>query len=340
MKLNSANFTEADLSGANLDKADLSSANLYGTNLNRAGLRSTDLSGAYLGAASLNEADLSGANLLRAVLNGASLVEANLSRVNLRSARLIGANLRMVRLTQANLSFANFQGADLGTANLTEATLVRTNFARANLMGCLIYGISAWDLSLEEANQTNLVITSSNEPNITVDDLEVAQFIYLLLNHKKLRNVINAVTDRGVLILGRFGDGGLELLQAIAAKLRELNYLPIIFDFERPEGRSYTETVKTLAGLSRFIIADLSGPSVPLELFATVPDFKIPFVPIIEKGRKKFPMFVELQEYPWGLSSVEFENKDHLLELLPAKIINPAEEKHQERQKLLEQLFS
>src|ERR1700730_16004916 len=69
---------------------------------------------------------------------------------------------------------------------------------------------------------------SKNEPIITVDDLEVAQFIYLLLNHQKLRNVLNAVTERGVLLLGRFGGGGLEVLQAVAVKLREAQYLPII----------------------------------------------------------------------------------------------------------------
>jgi hypothetical protein len=193
---------------------------------------------------------------------------------------------------------------------------------------------------VEEANQSDLIITAPGEPKITVDDLEVAQFIYLLLNHQKLRAVLNTVTDRGVLLLGRFSEGGLDRLQAVAAKLREAKYLPIIFDFERPESRNYTETIKTLAGLSRFIIADLSGPSVPQELYATVPHYKIPFVPILEKGTKKFAMFVDILEYPWVLQPVEFENGDQLLELLPEKIITPAEEKHQERQKLLEQLFS
>src|ERR1700676_5364582 len=70
--------------------------------------------------------------------------------------------------------------------------------------------------------------------------------------------------------------------------------IPIIFDFERPQDRNFTKTVKTLVGLSRFIIADLSGPSVPQELYATVPHFKIPFVPIIETGRKPFAMAVDL----------------------------------------------
>ena len=37
-----------------------------------------------------------------------------------------------------------------------------------------------------------------------VDDLEVAQFIYLLLNNQNVRQVIDTITSKIVLILGRF----------------------------------------------------------------------------------------------------------------------------------------
>jgi hypothetical protein len=186
----------------------------------------------------------------------------------------------------------------------------------------------------------NLIITRHNEPAITVDNLELAQFIYLLLKYEKLRDVLNTVTQRGVLLLGRFGDGGLELLQAIADKLREFKYLPIIFDFDRPENRDYTETVKTLVGLSRFVIIELSGPSVPQELYATVPHFSIPFVPILRKGSRQYVMFTDLLKYPWVLSPVEFEDTENLLELMPAKIIEPAEDKAKARQEQLSNLFN
>jgi hypothetical protein len=72
-----------------------------------------------------------------------------------------------------------------------------------------------------------------------------------LITHFKLRNVIDAVSRKGVLLLGRFGRGGLELLRALGERLRVAGFLPIIFDFERPAARNYTETVMTLAGLSR-----------------------------------------------------------------------------------------
>jgi hypothetical protein len=185
-----------------------------------------------------------------------------------------------------------------------------------------------------------LIITPDGEAIITVDDLEVAQFIHLLLNHQKLRNVLNAVTAKGVLILGRFGGGGLEVLQAIAVKLRATGYLPIIFDFERPQTHDYTETVKTLTGMVRFVIVDLSGPSVPQELSHTIPFFDIPFVPILEKGKHSYSMFVDLLKYDWVLRPpLEFATVEELLARIPSEVIAPAEKKHQARQKLLDELF-
>ena len=61
------------------------------------------------------------------------------------------------------------------------STLLGTDLTGANLTDCRIHGISAWRLSLAEAKQQNLIITPDHEPKITVDNIEVAQFIYLLL---------------------------------------------------------------------------------------------------------------------------------------------------------------
>jgi Pentapeptide repeats (8 copies) len=322
-------FKEADLSDANL-----AGANLSGANFTRAYLKKADLSRADLRKANLNythfiEAKLINADLSRALLDGTNFCTAN----------LLGADLSDANLTGANLSGANLINADLSRANLSYATLVDTDLTKATLTQCTIYGIAAWNVQLQGATQDSLVITREDEPAITVDDLEVAQFIYLLLHHEKLRNVLNAVTKKGVLILGRFGGGGLEVLQAIAAKLREEKYLPIIFDFERPQAQDYTETVQTLAGLARFVIVDLSGPSVPQELYATAPHHDIPFVTIIEVGRKEHSMFRDLLKYPWVFPPITFTDKEQLIELLPSRIIEPAEKKCQERQVLLNQLF-
>ena len=78
-------------------------------------------------------------------------------------------------------------------ANLALAHLIRTDFSDATLIGCQVYGVSVWEVILQGAIQRQLIISRADEPTVEVDDLEVAQFIYLLLNHSKLRKIINAV---------------------------------------------------------------------------------------------------------------------------------------------------
>ena len=52
---------------------------------------------------------------------------------------------------------------------------------------------------MKGATQSNLIITPHNESVIQVDNLEVAQFIYLLLNNEKVRTVIDTITSKVVL---------------------------------------------------------------------------------------------------------------------------------------------
>jgi Pentapeptide repeats (8 copies) len=286
-------------------------------------------------------------DLRGARLNGAKLLKANLLKANLYKADLIwadlqGADLWGADLWEANLRSANLSRARLSGADLRHAILVDTNLTGADLTGCRVYGVSAWGLKLEGAKQENLIITPEDEPEIRVDDLEVAQFIYLLLNREKIRNVIDSVTRRGVLVLGRFQEGGLDLLQAIAAWLRRPEnggYLPLLFDFPRPESKTYTDTIKTLAGLARFVIVDLSGPSVPQEITATVDLYEIPFVPIIEKERKEWSMFRDFLVKERVLEPVRFVDQDHLLEVLAKEAIAPAEKLIEKRQRRLDEIF-
>jgi uncharacterized protein YjbI with pentapeptide repeats len=107
------------------------------------------------------------------------LREVDLEGANLPDSLLQGANLYMVDLHEADLTKANLYEADLHGANLQRALLVQTNFEGANLTGCFVYGISAWNVHLAGAQQSDLIITPSDDPVITVDNLEVAQFIYL-----------------------------------------------------------------------------------------------------------------------------------------------------------------
>jgi uncharacterized protein YjbI with pentapeptide repeats len=325
--LTGANLFEADLTGAGLNGADLTRANLTGANLTGTYLFEADLTGANLGGADLTRADLTRANLTRVNLGGANLTRVNLGGANLARANLGGANLTRADLTGANLAGANLDEGNLGGANLENAHLVDAHLVNADLTGCRVYGMSAWDLHLEGAKQADLIITRKGQPEVTVDNLEVAQFIYLLLNNEKIRDVIDTIGKKGVLLLGRFTEGRLAILERLRDELRRRDFLPMVFNFDKPETKDFTETVRLLAGLSSFVIADITNPrSAPLELQATVPECMVPFVPILEKGQEPFAMLQDLRNaHPDRvLDVIRYPSVERLVEVLDVEIIEPA----------------
>jgi hypothetical protein len=295
-----------------------------------ANLSEADFNGADLGRARLNWANLSEANLSGALLYKADLSAANLKAADLNGADLNGADLREADLSAANLSKANLTGANLAEAELQSAILVDTDLTGADLTGCRIYGVSAWGLKLDRTKQQNLVITREDEPTVTVDNIEVAQFIYLLLHYEKIRDVIDTIGKKGVLLLGRFTDGRMVVLERLREKLRDLGFVPMVFNFDKPETKDFTEAVRVMCGLSHFVIVDITNPrSAPLELQATVPDIMVPFAPILEQGEEPFSMFVDLQnKYDWVLQPVVgYPSVDRLIEVLEDKVVRPAEAK-------------
>jgi uncharacterized protein YjbI with pentapeptide repeats len=337
--LSEADLSRADLHGANLREAELSGAELSGADLRWADLRA-NLREAFLCEARLFRANLSGADLHGANLRGADLWEANLSEADLHGADLRGADLTVANLSRADLIGADLSRtilykADLSGANLSEAdlsyvSLVDANITDADLTGCRIYGVSAWGLRLsDKTKQQNLNIARwDEESKITVDNIEVAQFVYLLLHNEKIRDVIDTVGKKGVLLLGRFTEGRIAVLERLRAELRERGYLPIVFNFDKPETKDFTETVRLLAGLSHFVIADITNPkSAPLELQATVPEIMVPFLPIIAEGEKPFAMLGDLwiKHRDWVFEPLHYSSLDALVAALDQEIIGPAE---------------
>jgi uncharacterized protein YjbI with pentapeptide repeats len=344
-----------DLSGANLSHAHLSYAHLARANLREADLSEANLSNANLArvdltnAKNVRTAQLEYANLTSAKLTGLNLSGANLVDTDLVAAKLGGTDLRWAKLLQANLSGADLTGADLGGAdlrgaNLTETDLTRTKclgtdfsdamlnrskFRKADLTGARIYGISAWDLDLEGAVQRDLVITPREESTVTVDDIEVAQFIYLLLNNDSIRKVIDTVTSKVVLILGRFTPERKAVLDSLRKDLRQRHYLPVVFDFEKSPNQTRDETIATLAGMARFVIADLTdAKSILQELRGIVPSRPmLPVQPILLTGQKEPGMFDFFRPFPWVLATQYYESPGELLANVAERLIEPAERK-------------
>lgn len=324
--LSEANLIRADLRGSNLPEADLRNANLRQADLRRANLPAANAYEANVSGADLRRARLSAADLRRADLREANLSNANLFRANLSWADLSRADLTSANLFRADLSGANLSAARLRGANLTRATLVETGLWNVDLSSARIYGVSVWNVRGTPATQTDLRITADDEATVTVDDLKVAQFLHLVLNNAEIRNVIDTVARKAVLILGRFTPDRKAVLDALRGALRERNYAPILFDFDQPTTRNLRETVSALAYLSRFIIADLTDPvSVPLELQAIVPVVKVPVCAILQKDHSLFSTFATLLDYPWVIPPYRYSDLDDLLAELDSHVIAPAE---------------
>lgn len=238
----------------------------------------------------------------------------------------------------AYLVDANLAGADLSGADLTDARLVKSDLRGANITGCRIHGASAWGLQLEGATQSNLIITrDEDEPDITVDNLEVAQFVHLLINNANVRNVIDSISSKVVLILGRFTPERKMILDQLREALRNHNYSPILFDFDKPASRDLTATISTLAHMARFIIADLTdSKSVPYELATIVPTTPVPVQLILLSGDKEFSLFGDLaNRHHWVLPIFYYEDMEGLFAKMVEEVIGPAESKARELKKSL-----
>ena len=359
--LRDADLSGSDMYGSFLMHAKLHNAKLDKVVLNKSDVAFADFSGASLVRARLDdllgwnaifyEADLSHANLSRSMLVDASFIQATLHRAwfdsaNLGSAKFMDADLAGASLTAANLSRAvlsttnltstdfnsailtdaALNGADLTSASLSGALMIRTILTDAILKDCWVYGTSVWDVVGEPQIESGLRVSAARATPITVDDLKVAQFVYLISENHELRDVIDSVGKKGVLVLGRFTERK-HVLEAIRGRLSESDLLPIVFDFERPNARDFTETVLVLAGMCRFIVADITAPkSVPLESKAIIPNYRVPFVPIIESGERPFSMFKDLwlAHRDWVLEPLYYDSVAQLMNVFQPAVIDEA----------------
>ena len=320
---------------------------LINAHLNGEDLRGVDFNGTFL-----LHAHLEGANLCSAELNKANLCSAYLDR-----ARLIRANLNGAYLKWASLTNANLCGADLCGANLTWVRLDEANISKAILTGCAVYGLSTWGLKGTPKEQLNIVISPTEplynepfelhpkpiEPILEVDYLELAQFVYLLTTYEKLLNVIDTINSKVVLILGRFGTR-LPVLKAIQKELRyykdtngKSRYVPFVFDYSGPENQDLMTTVRTIAHVSRFIIADLTTPkSVVMEVHDIVQQLETPVILIMDISSGEVPpkMLESDLKYPWLIPEVcGNRTVEELCANLESRVISPAEERRKELKK-------
>lgn len=281
-----------DFAGVDFRDKNLPGSYLIGGNFFGADFRGANLSGSRFEGAYCHGAKFDGANLAKV-----NFLEAGLTQASFNSADLSNAVLVDTRLAQTSFVRAILRGA-----RLEKAQLVQTDFTGADLSGCRVYGISAWDVVLDDCIQTDLEICKdlgAIAPTLVVDTLELAQFLYLMLSNEKLRHVIDMITSKVVLILGRFAPPYKDTLDSLRIELRRRGFVPVLFDFDKPTSRDFTETVSLLGHMSRFIVADISSPrSVPHELASLVPRLlSVPVQPLLHEDETPYGMFEDIKRY-------------------------------------------
>lgn len=319
--MNTSEMDQAILINANLTDAKLQRANLNLARLDKATLKGADLWGAFLNLANLSKANLQVANLDGAELSHAILINANLN----------GADLRRVNFEKANLS-----NADLSNCILTNCNFAETNLSGAILLNCKIYGISTWDVKTDNRTlMKNLIIPKEDQPTMIVDDIEIAQFFYFLINNKKILNFLSTFIYVSkkifVLLLGSFDLETKEVLYSIKDELSKHNLQGIIYDSNPIKSQRMMETVKTLALLSKFVIIDFSKRSGQLyEIAKLVDNIKVPYATIAIEGTKISEMLEDMNDYYWYRKEYfpypENGWENQLPELVKDKIIPWADE--------------
>jgi len=289
----------------------------------------------------LSRADLTGARLMRTDLTNADLHFCKLICANLMAATLNGANLDGADLFCANFARAAMRGALLRRTILIGAILVEADLTQAQLTESLVYGTSAWNAALDGAAQYGLIVTGPEQPRVTVDHLEMAQFVSLVLNNQNIRNALDTLTSKLVLILGRFTSERKAVLDALRKAFLDRGYAPVIFDFE-PAKQTLDETISTLAHMSRFVIADLTdAKSVLQELRAIVPNSPSVIVqPLLLQSQDEPGMFDFFRTFDSVMRPVRYADQKSLLAELNDRVVAPMEAKAKEladkRKKLAE----
>jgi len=305
---NSWSFIRGELIGYVCYPMNLAGANLQGAKIPNA-------TGCILSDADLRGAQLEHARLLYADLSGANLANAYLSNANLYNAVLVGANL---------------DGADLTHASLNQSDLSRVSFIKTIMTGCSldsanVYGAAVWDMQGEPKSQENLQVSSPGEPRLTLDRIELAQFVYLLVQNRKLRDVISVLSSKSVLILGRFTEERKPILDALRDQVRARDMLPIVFDWEPSPSRDLTETVQLLASICRYVVADITeARSVPQELSHIIPFFpSVPVQPLILTSQRPYAMFEHWRRFTSVLPEFSYDSEDHLKKSFEEYVFGP-----------------
>ena len=170
----------------------------------------------------------------------------------------------------------------------------------------------------------------AQQPVLSVDSLQTAQLVGMLLHHEKARYEVFSITLNTVLVIGRFPPERKPVLTAIKEALRRGDYSPLVLDFHLPGSGDKNEIVKTLGRMSRFVVADLTGDRRIAETLDAVVHFlpSIPIQPIGQTGDGAESVAdSHYGKYRWVLPLWRFQDPADLAARIGREVIEPAERK-------------
>ncbi len=329
-----SNFSFSNLNHSNLKNTFLWRSIFIETTIMGATIHNSEFSNSRIQASDFSISDIRNAKFDSCDLEDTCFLECEIHFTSFQNAFLLQTSFKKSHCSStsfmnANLKHANFSWARIIDCDFTSAILNSVNLCNATLKYCRVYGVAAWDLNLDNCRQGNFIVSKENEPVVSVDDIDVSQFIHLLISNHKIRNVINTTTSKVALILGRFYKERKIILDHLHGELRKKGMVPIIFDFDPSQNRDLTETVQILASMSKFVIADITdAKSIPQELSHIVPFFpSIPVQPILLATEKaEYSMFEHWLKFNSVLPIFYYEDKDHLIDSMEKFILQPIED--------------
>ncbi|GMX64359.1 pentapeptide repeat-containing protein [Paenibacillus elgii] len=307
-----------NLRGVNFYDLEIEYNCVYGEpHFESANFSNTDLSSSIIRDGIYINCNFSNSTLNYADLCFAYFSSCDFSNTSMRVAKIGSTHFNNCRFNSTDLSYASaedtiFENTQLINSDLININFIASKFLKSEIDGCNIYGISSWDLDISDTIQRNLNV-GKDDQILTVDNLEIAQFIYLMINNSKLKSIIDTLTSKTVLILGRFTPERKKVLDIIKNKVRTHDLVPILFDFNGPKSRDVSETVITLAAMSKLIIADISeAKSIPQELSLVVPNLpSVPVFPLLSASLNEYGMFEHFKRYPWVQKVIQY-NEDNI----------------------------
>lgn len=128
---------------------------------------------------------------------------------SMQGADFSGADLTGAIFWRVDLAGASFCDAIPDGAEFEQASLERTQMVATSVPGTIfrkvsVYGIAAWYVRSDDKTIfEDVMVRGPRSGPIEVDHPEIAQFIYMLVHSPTIRRVLDAVTAKAVLILGR-----------------------------------------------------------------------------------------------------------------------------------------